>query len=323
MRTMHMQNEEFDMNNISYQEKIEALLAHYKFSTKLAEALHVHRMSIPNWREGRVEISNENRLNIDVLYATHCVVPFLKKAEVDVEVRKLEHEDHSAFLGNVDIVTQISKKSAFGSLEVEVHDASETLFYKVVEGNYIEKDIDKRKFLEMSNLAFLTRQILIDTQEGRITSISSELIKKWHFGLMTGIRDDAGRYSTMIRIIPDTKITLTRPEDIPEEVEYWVSKYAKVKTLYDIAHAHEHFELIHPFGDGNGRVGRLIMAHQFLTLGLLPPMIDTHNKALYYATLEKAQTDGNIIPLVYFLTQAVERMKEQMGIDMELSGTEK
>jgi Fic family protein len=272
-------------------------------------------MSIPNWREDRVEISKENRLSIDVLYATHCVVPSLKKAEVDAGVRKLECEDHSAFLDNVNIVTEVSKKSAFGSLEVEVPDTSETLFYKVVEGSYIEKDIDKRKFLEMSNLAFLTKQILVDTKEGRITSISSELIKKWHFGLMAGIRDDAGRYSTKMRIIPDTKITLTRPEDIPEEVEYWVGKYAKARTLYDIAHAHEHFELIHPFGDGNGRVGRLIMAHQFLALGLLPPMIDAHNKALYYATLEKAQVDGNIIPLVYFLTQAVERMKEQLGIE--------
>ena len=302
------------MSIIGYQEKIEALLEHYKFSTKLAEALGVHRMSILNWRDGKVEISKENRLNIDVLYATHCVIPSLKRAEVDAKVRKLESEEHAAFLDNVDIVTEVSKKSAFGSLEVEVLDASETLFYKVVEGSYIEKDINKRTFLEMNNLAFLTRQILVDTQEKRITAINSALIKKWHFGLMTGIRDDAGRYSTKMRIIPDTKITLTRPEDIPEEVEYWVGKYAEVKSIYDIAHAHEHFELIHPFGDGNGRVGRLIMAHQFLKLGLLPPMIDGHNKALYYATLEKAQVEGNVIPLVYFLTEAVERMKEQLGI---------
>ena len=313
-----MTNKDFAMNNVGYKEKIEALLEYYKFSTKLAEALHVHRMSIPNWREGKVEISKENRLRIDVLYATHCVIPSLKKADVDAKVRELEREDHTAYLDNIDIVTEVSRKNAFGSLEVEVADVSESVFYKVVEGSYIEKDIDKRKFLEMNNLAFLTKQILVDTKEGRIISIESDLIKKWHFGLMAGIRDDAGRYSNKMRIIPDTKITLTQPEDIPEEVEYWVGKYAEVKSIYDIANAHEHFELIHPFGDGNGRVGRLIMAHQFLKLGLLPPMIDGHNKALYYATLEKAQIDGNIIPLVYFLTEAVERMKAQLGIKRSL-----
>ena len=61
------------------------------------------------------------------------------------------------------------------------------------------------------------------------------------------------------------------------------------------------------------------MSHQFLKLGLLPPMIDGHNKALYYATFEKAQVFVNIIPLVYFLTEAVERMKEQLGIEQYFS----
>jgi Fic family protein len=211
-------------------------------------------------------------------------------------------------------VTELSSKSAYGSLELELSDTDEKLFYKVIEDCFIEKDMNNRQFLEINNLAFLTKQILVDTQEGRIEAIDSELIRKWHFGLMNGIREDAGRYSTKMRIIPDTKVTLTRPEDIPEEVEYWVGKYAKVKSIYDIAHAHEHFELIHPFGDGNGRAGRLIVAHQFMTLDLLPPMIDGENKALYYATLEKAQTDGNVIPLVYFLMEAIERMKEKLDI---------
>lgn len=302
------------MQEYTYKEKIEALLKHYKFSTKLAEALNVHRMSIQNWKDDSVSISKENKLSIDVLFSTHCIIPNLNKADVDNRVKLLSQENHEQFIDNVDIVTEVSRKNAFGSLEVEIDDADETLFYKVVDGNYIEKDIDKRKFLEMNNLAFLTKQILIDTKEKRITHIDSDIIKKWHFGLMVGVRDDAGQYSTKIRIIPDTKITLTVPEDIPEEVEYWVKKYSNVKTIYDIAHAHEHFELIHPFGDGNGRVGRLIMAHQFINNGMLPPMIDGHNKALYYATLELAQTEGNIIPLVYFLTEAIERMKNQLGI---------
>lgn len=302
------------MQNISYKEKIEALIKHYKFSTKLAEALHVHRMSIQNWRDDTTGITKENRLNIDMLYAMHCVIPALQKSEVDARVRKLEREEYAPFLENVDVVTEVSRKNAFGSLEVEVSDTDEALFYSVVEGSFIEKDIEKRKFLEMNNLAFLTKQILIDTQEKKIERLNSDIIKQWHFGLMNGIRDDAGKYSTKMRIIPDTKITLTAPEDIPEEVEYWVGKYSDVRSIYDIAYAHEHFELIHPFGDGNGRVGRLIMAHQFLKLGLLPPMIDGHNKALYYAALEKAQVEGNIIPLVYFLTEAVERMKEQLHV---------
>jgi Fic family protein len=302
------------MQNITYDEKIESLLKHFKFSTKLAEALNVHRMSIQNWREDSAAISKENRLAIDMLYAKYCTVPNLKKSEADKMVRELMQENHEKFIANIDIVVEISKKNAFGSLEVEVDDADERMFYRVIDGNYIEKDIDKRKFLEMNNLAVLTKQILIDAQEDKIQSIDSETIKRWHNILMLGIRDDAGVYSTKIRIIPDLKITLTAPEDIPDEMEYWVKKYNNVKTIEEIAHAHEHFELIHPFGDGNGRIGRLILASQFIKNGMLPPLIDRYNKALYYVALEQAQVTGNIVPLVYFFCDAIERMKEKLGI---------
>ena len=209
----------------------------------------------------------------------------------------------------------MSKINAFGSLEVEVPDADRGLFYRVVEGSFIEKDLDKRRFLEMNNLAFLTRQILTDTLEKRLIELDSRTIRQWHFGLMNGIREDAGKYSERMRIIPDTRIVFTAPEDIPEEMEYWVKRYRKVKSIHEIASAHEHFELIHPFGDGNGRIGRLIMAHQFVRFGLLPPLIDGSNKALYYVTLEQAQREGNIIPMLYFLALAVERMKERLGIE--------
>ncbi len=167
----------------------------------------------------------------------------------------------------------------------------------------------------MNNLAFVTNQIISDTASDKLQKLDTEIIKKWHFGLMNGIRDDAGSYSTHMRIIPDTKITLTAPEDIPEEMEYWTNKYAEVRSITDISYAHEHFELIHPFGDGNGRVGRLIMTHQFIQLGLLPPLIDASNKAFYYVALEKAQTSGDILPLVYFLIRGVEWMKEKLGVD--------
>ena len=296
---------------MDYQQKIEELLKFFKYSTKLAQALGVSRMSLINWRDGG-NISEKNRFKIDVLYNKYIFIPALKKEEVEKYIKKIISHDDSRYLRSIDLIEEVSKIQAFGSYEIEVLDSNEEEFEKIVEGRYVQKDIEKRKLLEMNNLAFLTKQVIEQTIEGKIEKITSDLIKKWHFGLFLGIREDAGEYSKHIRKIKNSDLTLTHPEDIEEEMEYWVKLYENVSNIYDIAKAHEHFELIHPFGDGNGRVGRLIMTHQFVKLNLLPPLINSQNKSFYYMTLEKAQKEGDILPLSYFLANAIEEMRKRV-----------
>jgi Fic family protein len=135
----------------------------------------------------------------------------------------------------------------------------------------------------------LNDKIIHDTLKGDIEEISCKDIKNWHFILMSGIRSDAGEYSTKYRIIPGSEeLTLTDPRDVPEELERWTKKYQPVQTLKDIAEAHAHFELIHPFGDGNGRIGRILMSIHAIHTGYIPPLIDKNNKALYYVVLKHA-----------------------------------
>ncbi|WP_456480078.1 Fic family protein [Nautilia sp.] len=296
---------------MDYVKKIEKLLEHFKYSTKLAEALDVSRMSILNWRDGG-NISNENKFKIDVLYNKYIYIPNLKKDEVEKYIKKVLSYDDKKLLGSIDLIEEVSKIQAYGSYEIEVINANKEEFERVIEGNYVQKDIEKRKFLEMNNLAFLTKKIIKDTIEGKITKLTTDLIKNWHFVLFSGIRDDAGEYSKYIRKIKNSDITLTLPEDIEEEMEYWVKLYSNVNNIYDIAKAHEHFELIHPFGDGNGRIGRLIMVHQFVKLNILPPLINNQNKSLYYITLEKAQKEGDILTLSFFLASAIEEMRKRL-----------
>ena len=77
-------------------------------------------------------------------------------------------------------------------------------------------------------------------------------------------------------------------------------------TIRDIAGFHVNFELIHPFGDGNGRVGRLLMAVQCLTAGYLPLVIENEKKLEYYEVLEYAQRKSEG-PFVAFLVHELER----------------
>ncbi len=295
----------------TYIEKIEKLLDYYKYSTKLSQALGVSRMSIVNWRDG-ASISEENRLKIDYLFYQYIFLPEIKnkKDEVEKYIKKITSKDYSELIKSIDFIEEIAKYSSFGSLEVET-DINNKEFEKIIEGEYIYKDIQKRKVIETNNLYNLTKIIIMDTLKDNI-ELSVDVIKNWHLSLFLGIREDAGKFSTKIRKIKDTNLTLTHPKDIEEELNYWIKNYKNISNIYDIAKAHEHFELIHPFGDGNGRIGRLIIAYQAIKLKLLPPFINKKNKALYYATLYKAQTSGNMLPLSWFFCKAIEDMEKNI-----------
>lgn len=298
-------------NELDYPQKIEKLLNYFKYSTKLAEALGVSRISIVNWRDG-ASISEENKLKIDYLFYEKIFLPQLesKKFEAEQYIKTITSKNYSNLITSIELIEEVSKYNSFGSLEVET-DITNKEFEKIIEGEYIEKDIQKRKILETNNLYHLTKLVINDTLNNKI-ELSIETIKSWHLSLFLGIREDAGKFSTKIRKIKDTNLTLTHPEDIEEELNYWLKSYKNISNIYDIAKAHEHFELIHPFGDGNGRIGRLIIAHQAIKLNLLPPFIHKQNKALYYTTLFKAQTTGNVLPLAWFLCKAIEEMEQKI-----------
>jgi Fic family protein len=113
--------------------------------------------------------------------------------------------------------------------------------------------------------------------------------------------DNAGEFSKKQRVLDNSDTMLTHPDDIQEELENWIIECNNIQSLSDIASAHYHFEIIHPFSDGNGRIGRLIMMAQCLQNNIKPPIIDNNNKALYYVLLNQAK--ANATPLAYFLKE--------------------
>ncbi|MEA3498751.1 MAG: Fic family protein [Campylobacterota bacterium] len=302
----------FNYIKLPYSIKLKSLLEKFRFSTKLAQELEVGRMSIPNWIDDDVSINNENKLKIDVLY---CKTFGFDSINLD-EIINIENEinkiDFSYFNNNeVDIVDRISKTVAFGSLEIE-EDINEKSFNKVVEKHEMVKDMDKREMLSINNLANLTVKVINDTINDTINDIDTREIKTWHYMLMNGIRTDAGEYSQYKRIIPGSEeLTLTDYRDIPEELKRWTEIYNKKLSLIQIATAHAHFELIHPFGDGNGRLGRLLTAYHCIKSGYIPPLINNSNKALYYVFLKHAQVNNEYGYLSYFIGTSILNMHKK------------
>lgn len=142
--------------------------------------------------------------------------------------------------------------------------------------------------LEVTNHAEILRDIFKGEYVGAITE---GVVKRLHRDLMRGIRADAGEYAKYMRGIIGVDLSLPHPEDIPEEMRYFFDNSSKVRgsLIEHVSRLHADFEAIHPFGDGNGRVGRLMMIIELLNNDYPPVLIENDRKADYYEVLEHAQ----------------------------------
>jgi Fic family protein len=79
------------------------------------------------------------------------------------------------------------------------------------------------------------------------------------------------------------------PEEVSKRMKESLKEYneKKEKTFEDILDFHVRFERIHPFQDGNGRVGRLILFKECLKYNIVPFIIDDHLKMFYYRGLKE------------------------------------
>jgi len=121
--------------------------------------------------------------------------------------------------------------------------------------------------------------------------LSEQLIKDIH-GILKANTSDAdltwfnvGDYKSQENMIGDMETT--RPENVHADISVLLEKYLTIKTkgIGDIIDFHVKFEKIHPFQDGNGRVGRMIMFKECLNHNVIPFIIDAEHKGFYYRGL--------------------------------------
>ncbi|MEK7144549.1 MAG: Fic family protein [Patescibacteria group bacterium] len=137
--------------------------------------------------------------------------------------------------------------------------------------------------------------------------INEALVLKLHSILMNGIRSDAGTYRNhAVRIIGvhlPTANYMSIHTLMPKVMACAVRKTKDIVALS--ASVHSRFEQVHPFSDGNGRVGRLLMNAMLLNANFAPAIIRQENKQLYYTYLYKAQIKEDQSQLEDFFCEAV------------------
>lgn len=159
----------------------------------------------------------------------------------------------------------------------------ETNTIGIAEGSVNVDDI-----IETTN-HFRAIDYIIDKTDGRLTET---FIKHLHFLLKSGTSDErkdwfrVGDYKLLPNEVGGNDTV--EPENVHKEIKSLLDKYNAIKhpTLEDIIDFHQRFEAIHPFQDGNGRVGRLIMFRECLRNGIVPFIITDELKMYYYNGLQ-------------------------------------
>ena len=291
-------------NAISLIDKLDQLQGVFVYSTKLAEALSITRRTLLNWRQKPESISAKYRLDIDVLYCQHFLIPewdVPKQTFATVLLPDTLQHNEALFL-------PFLRRLSYGTIEIET-DMAKVDFDSIIDGKKLPKNMDRQTFYEGFN-AFMTHQQLWQkiVEHGEPLPITVDNIKTLHIDFMRGVFDNAGFFSIKHRIMGQLEgVQTTEPEDIDEEMHRWVYKVAKSASLEEIAKAHVYFILIHPFGDGNGRVGRAIVLAQCLNARLMPPVFAGHNRAMYYAAMQHAMKHGRYAPLIRLFYEATQQ----------------
>ena len=219
-----------------------------------------------------------------------------------MDVNRIKYElilrKKSKFKGNIYYFSQVN--FSYNSNKIEgsklTSEQTEAIFNT---SSFIPKSDDLIKLddlIETKNHFKLFDYMIDNIDE----DLSIDMILEMHSILKRGTSDeDDPRYNVGgFKVVPNMigvieTIDTVHPDNIRIELTELLNKYNSIKdiTLEDIVDFHVRFEIIHPFADGNGRVGRIIMFKECLKHNIMPFIILDDDKAFYLRGLKQYDND--------------------------------
>lgn len=152
----------------------------------------------------------------------------------------------------------------------------------------VSREVSTREVFEAKNLARVFEYI-----KNKISTknIGKDFMLFLHKMLMTNIRDDiAGRFRAQYEYVRVSTHIAPAPEHIDAMLDALILEYSSIHNLHfleKISNFHLEFEHIHPFNDGNGRIGRVLMNYQLIQFGFPPVIIRDKEKNIYYDSFKE------------------------------------
>lgn len=211
---------------------------------------------------------------------------------------ELIKQKESRFQGNIYHYSQVN--FAYNSNKIEgsrlTSDQTEAIFETA---SFIPKSNESIKLDDLieSKNHFKLFDFVLDNVDALLTKdmiIEMNKILKRNTSDEENPRYNVGGFKVVPNVIGVVNIiNTTDPDDVEEEIDALLNEYnSKTKiTLDDIIDFHFKFERIHPFGDGNGRVGRIIMFKECLRNNIMPFIVFDEDKSYYMRGLKEYEND--------------------------------
>lgn len=266
----------------------------------IAEVLEVEPGTISKYESGIIEPNIESLKRLAEIF--NITVDELIKDEEKFDVTQinvlkiLKEQKEMGLKGNLYHNTQII--FAYNTNHIEGSKLTEDQTRYIYETNTIlfegQTVASVDDIVETSNHFKLVDYML----DIAVEELTEDIIKNFHRILKEGTMDsrkewfNVGEYKKLANEAGSMKTSLPKqtPKDMKKLME-WYSSLTEI-TIKDIIEFHARFEKIHPFQDGNGRVGRMIAFKECLKNNIIPFIILDKDKLFYYRGLKEYQNNG-------------------------------
>ena len=191
---------------------------------------------------------------------------------------------------------------AYNSNKIEGSTLTEEQTASLFDNGTLPKSDDyyRAKDVEEMNGHFLMFNKMLDTLD---EPLSQELIKQFHYELKSGVFEDRangyaiGNYKKRPNMIG--MYQTVRPENVNQEMCLLMDWYNNLEAdISVLAEFHARYESIHPFQDGNGRTGRLILFRECLKNNIVPVVIEDANRNEYLEALKEYGKEKRLNKLI-------------------------
>ena len=197
-----------------------------------------------------------------------------------------------------DYLDDLLVRTAHHSTAIEGNTLTQGEVKSILIDGYIPRAMNLRELNEVINYKSFMQYIRDNLDN--LPPLSLERIKKIHFLLCQNAIDGvAGTFKTIPNMIIGASFTPTQPYMVITELQEWIlnleaqlESQAKEGIIEAICRQHIAFERIHPFSDGNGRVGRALMVYICLQKGIAPIVVTKEDKAEYISYLNTEDVNG-------------------------------